>query len=54
MRRMSYSLKLFRELLQFSRENRVYWIVPIVLMLALAAVVVIGGEAVAPLLYLMF
>jgi hypothetical protein len=43
-----------REMAQFSRENRVYWIVPLFVILALSAVVIGGSNAVAPLIYALF
>ena len=54
MARIGYGLKLFREILAFARENRLYWMVPLFLVLALAGVLIVGGKIVAPLLYTLF
>ena len=48
------SFKLFAEFVGFARENRTYWIIPLILFLGLAALVVVGGQAAAPLLYTLF
>ncbi len=54
MARSSYGVKLLREFVQFARENRMYWIVPLVVFLGLAAAVVVVGQAAAPLIYTLF
>jgi hypothetical protein len=54
MARGRYRTKLFREFVQFARENRMYWIIPLVLFLGLAALVVVVGQAAAPLIYALF
>ncbi len=54
MGKISYSFKLFAEFVRFARAHRVYWIVPLVVFLGLAALVVVGGQSAAPLLYTLF
>jgi len=54
MSKIRYSSKLFREFVGFARENRAYWIIPLVLVLLLAAAVIVSGQTVAPLLYTLF
>ena len=54
MSRGSYSIKLFTEILKFAQERRVYWMVPLVLLLALATLFVVTSETVAPLIYTLF
>lgn len=54
MGKVGYSLKLFREFLGFARENRAYWIIPLVLILGLTAFIIIVGDAAAPLIYTLF
>ena len=54
MPRLGYTWKLLREILGFARENKIYWIVPLVILLGLAAVLVGVGQAGAPLLYTLF
>lgn len=54
MGKLSYSAKLLRELLAFAKANKVYWIVPLVMVLALAAIVVLFGQGAAPFIYTLF
>ena len=54
MARLRDSFKLLAEFVRFAREHKVYWIIPLMLFLGLAAVVVVGGQSVAPLLYTLF
>jgi Family of unknown function (DUF5989) len=54
MPRLGYTLKLLREIWGFARENKVYWIVPLVIFLGIAAFLVSVGQASAPLLYTLF
>lgn len=54
MRRLGYSFKLLREIWGFAAENKAYWIVPLVVLLGIAAFLVTVGQASAPLLYTLF
>jgi hypothetical protein len=54
MARLGYAFKLLREIWGFARENKVYWIVPLVILLGLAALMIGVGQASAPLLYTLF
>ena len=54
MGKLSYSGKLVREFFAFARANKVYWIVPLVMVLALAAIVVFFGQGAAPFIYTLF
>lgn len=54
MPKISYGVKLIREFAGFARENKAYWIIPLVLFLGLMALVVVAGESAAPLLYTLF
>lgn len=54
MSRFGYSFRLFGEFLRFARDNKAYWIVPLILMLGLAALLVVTGQSAAPLLYTLF
>ena len=54
MSRLGYSPKLLREFVRFARDNKAYWIVPLVIVLGLAAVLTVAGQTVAPLLYTLF
>ena len=54
MSRVGYAGKLLREFIDFARENKAYWIVPLLLVLALAALVVISAQSSAPFVYTLF
>jgi hypothetical protein len=54
MRKAGYSVKLFREFVRFARENRTYWIIPLVLLLGFAAILIVAGQVSAPLIYTLF
>lgn len=54
MRRLRYSARLLRELVAFARAHKVYWIVPLVVVLALFVVLVFVSEASSPLVYTLF
>ncbi len=54
MSRAGYSLKLFRQFVQFARESRQYYLIPLMIVLALAAVIIVVGQSAAPLIYTIF
>ena len=54
MPRIGHSFKLLREISAFAREKKTYWIVPLVILLAIVSFVVVVGQGVAPLLYTLF
>jgi hypothetical protein len=54
MSRFGYSFRLLGEFVRFARENKAYWIVPLILVLGLAALLVVTGQSAAPLLYTLF
>lgn len=54
MSRLGYSFKLLREFVGFARENRAYWIVPLVLMLGITGFLIVAGQGAAPLIYALF
>jgi Family of unknown function (DUF5989) len=49
-----YSLKLFRQFVQFARDTRKYFLIPLIIVLALAAVIIVVGQSAAPLIYTLF
>jgi len=51
MGRLRYAGKLFRNLVGFAAENKVYWIVPLLVVLVLLAVVIFGAQASTPFIY---
>lgn len=54
MSRLGYSAKLLLEFVAFARANRVYWIVPLVLVLGFASFLVVASQSAAPLIYTLF
>jgi hypothetical protein len=54
MRRLSYLRSFLGEIFQFARQNKVYWIVPFVLVLGLVILLVITSQATAPFIYTLF
>ncbi len=54
MKRISHSGKLLREFVGFAHVSKAYWIVPLVIVLAVAALAIVASNAAAPLLYTLF
>ena len=54
MAKLGYSGKLLMEFVRVARENRAYWVIPLMLILGLAAFVIVAGQTAAPLLYTLF
>ena len=54
MSRFADSQELLRELFLFARQNKVYWIVPLVLMLLVAALLIFTTQTTAPFVYTLF
>jgi hypothetical protein len=54
MRYLGYAGKLLKEFFLFARQNKVYWIVPLILVLALLALLIIAGQSSAPFIYTLF
>lgn len=55
MRRVRYAARLGGEFVSYSVVNRAWWVVPLVLLLAVVALAVVVGQAAAPYtLYTLF
>ena len=54
MRRLRYIGSFLGEIFQFARQNKVYWIVPLVLILGLVILLVVTSQATAPFIYTLF
>ncbi len=54
MHRFLYIGKFFSELFDFARQNKAWWIVPMVLILLIIGSLVFTGQAVAPFIYTLF
>lgn len=54
MRFLKYLGRLLKELLGFSWHNKVWWMVPLVLVLLLMALLIVLGQTTAPFIYTLF
>ena len=54
MRRLGYLGSLFGEILQFAKQNKIYWIVPFILILGLVVLLVVTSQGAAPYIYTLF
>lgn len=54
MGKLGYSGQLLRELVAFAKENKVYWIVPLVLTLGILTLLIFGGQGASPFIYTLF
>lgn len=54
MGKIGYSATLLKEFVDFAKKRKVYWIVPLMLMLALIVVLVVASQASAPFIYTLF
>ena len=54
MGKLAYSGKLLSEFMKFAKQNKVYWIVPLVIVLVLTGVLVFATQGAAPFIYTLF
>jgi hypothetical protein len=54
MRALRSLSRLLREFTTFAREHKVWWLVPVVVILLLVAVLVVSVSAVSPFIYSLF
>ena len=54
MRRLGYLGSLLGEIVQFARQNKIYWIVPFILVLGLVILLVVTSQSAAPFIYTLF
>ena len=54
MRKLAYAGRLFREFLLFARQNKMYWIIPLIVVLGLMAFLIFVSQALAPFIYTLF
>ncbi len=54
MSKVGYLAKLFKELILFAKKEKVYWIVPLVLILLLLALLIVVSQSAAPWIYTLF
>jgi hypothetical protein len=54
MARLRYAARLMREIVGLARQHKAWWIIPLFLVLGLAAFVIVASQTAAPLLYTLF
>jgi hypothetical protein len=54
MSKVRYSAKLLRQFIGFARQNRMYWLIPLILFLGFTALMVVVVSGSAPLIYTLF
>lgn len=54
MRKLTYVGSLLGQVWEFARQNKVYWIVPFVVVLGLVVLLVVTSQAAAPFIYTLF
>ncbi len=54
MRFLRHVFRLFADLWGFARENKVWWIVPLVVLLLAVAVLIVGVSTISPFIYSLF
>ncbi|MFP8880176.1 MAG: DUF5989 family protein [Myxococcota bacterium] len=54
MKRLAYRVRLVREFIAFAHQRRAYWLIPLVGLLAAAALLAAGSQAITPLIYTIF
>lgn len=54
MHKLRYMTRLLREYLAFARQNKAYWLIPMLFLLGLAALLVVASQAAVPFVYTLF
>jgi len=52
--KLGHAGKLFQEFVAFAAKEKIYWIVPLVVVLGLAAVLIVSSQAATPFIYALF
>lgn len=52
--KLKYAGRLLSDLLAFARQNKAWWLVPLVVMLLLGGLVIAAGQGAAPFIYTLF
>jgi hypothetical protein len=52
--RATYAVQLLGQFVAFAREYKAYWIIPMVLLLALVLGVIVAAQSSAPFIYALF
>lgn len=51
---LRHLLRLLGDTFSFARENKVWWIVPLLVLLLLLAVLIVGVSTISPFIYSLF
>lgn len=54
MHKLARSYRLAKDFVQFARENKAWWLLPLMVLLGLAGLVAWASSAAAPMLYTLF
>ncbi len=54
MNKIGFVAKLLKDLVLFAKKEKVYWIVPLVLILLLLALLIVVSQSAAPFIYTLF
>jgi len=54
MRKLGYLGSMIKEVFQFAREHKAYWLVPFFLVLGLVVLLVVTSQSAAPFIYTLF
>jgi len=54
MRFLHHFGKLLADLFGFARQNKIWWIVPLVLLLLVVGVLIVGVSTISPFIYTLF
>lgn len=54
MGRLRYSVQLTKELVRFIFKRKIFWLIPILILLLPLALLVVGGQVIMPLIYTIF
>ena len=54
MAKIGHGAKVLREIVRFAVANKAYWLIPLMLVLGIAAFVVVASQGAAPLIYTLY
>jgi len=54
MSKIAYAGRLIKEFLLFARQNKMYWIIPLLLILGLLFFLIVASQSAAPFIYTLF
>lgn len=54
MRRLKHLFRLLKELSSFAREHKIWWIVPLVILLLVVSLLIVGVSTISPFIYSLF